>query len=70
MDDLRRRIAAGEFAPGSQLPIQRDLAEYYGVSTQPVKAALLRLELAGEVVGHQGKGIFVAEAPAPSKADE
>lgn len=61
MEDLRRRIAAGEWKVGEQLPTQGQLAEQYRVSLQPVKAALLRMELAGEIYSQQGKGAFVAE---------
>jgi DNA-binding GntR family transcriptional regulator len=58
--DLRRRIAAGEWKPGERLPTRQQLAEYYETSLQPVINALTRLQLAGVVVGQQGKGIFVA----------
>ena len=40
-DDLRRRIVEGEFAPGSKLPTQDELAERYETSLQPVKVALM-----------------------------
>jgi GntR family transcriptional regulator len=64
-DDLRRRIGAGEFAPGSKLPSQQALAEHYDTSLQPVKTALMRLELAGLVEGQQGKGVFVIDRGTP-----
>lgn len=63
MDDLRRRIASGEFPAGSKLPSQAALAAQYEVSVQPVKMALMLMELAGEVEGQQGKGTFVAGSP-------
>lgn len=59
--DLRRRIEAGEWAPGAQIPTQSEIAEQYGSSLQPVKTALWMLELDGVVVRMQGKGVFVAE---------
>lgn len=59
--DLRRRIAAGEWKPGERLPTREQLAEHYETSLQPVIAALTRLQIAGVVVGQQGKGIYVAE---------
>jgi DNA-binding GntR family transcriptional regulator len=62
MADLRRRIAAGEWKPGERLPTREQLAAEYGVSLQPVVAALTRLEFEGVVEGRQGKGIFVPEA--------
>lgn len=59
MEDLRRRIAGGEFPVGSKLPSQAQLALHYQVSVQPVKMALILMEQAGEVEGQQGKGVFV-----------
>lgn len=61
MDDLRRRIAAGEWKPGERLPTQEQLAVEYRTSLQPVKAALKLLEVTGVVIGQQGKGVFVSE---------
>ena len=62
--DLRRRIAAGEWKPGEQLPTRLQLAEQYDTSLQPVIAAITRLQLAGLLVGRQGKGIYVADLSA------
>lgn len=65
--DLRRRIEAGEWPPGGQIPTQSDLVAQYSVilnqkiSLQPVKTALWMLEIDGVVVRQQGKGVFVAE---------
>lgn len=61
MDDLRRRIAAGEWKPGERIPTREQLAAEYDVSLQPIVAALTRLQIEGVLVGLQGKGIFVAE---------
>jgi len=61
--DLRRRIAAGEWKPGERIPTREQLAEQYQTSLQPVISAITRLQLAGLLVGRQGKGIFVADAP-------
>jgi DNA-binding GntR family transcriptional regulator len=63
-DDLRRRIQAGEWAEGEQLPTQDQLAEHYRMSLQPIKTALMRLELEGVLYTHQGKGTFVGRRPA------
>ena len=59
MDDLRRRIAEGELAPGSKLPTTRKLAEHYGTTPGTVRAAVERLLDAGELVGRQGSGVYV-----------
>ncbi|MGC9666425.1 GntR family transcriptional regulator [Planosporangium sp. 12N6] len=66
--DLRRRISAGEWAPGVQIPTQQELAAHYGTSLQPVKTALWMLELDGVVIRRQGKGVFVADRTADSDA--
>ena len=61
-DDLRARIAAGEYAPGTKLPTYRELAEQYhhaGITTVQKAVGLLMTE--GLVVGVQGRGLYVAE---------
>lgn len=58
-DDIREKIAAGEYPPGSKLPTMRELVEVYGTSAEPVRFALARLEAEGWIEGHQGKGRYV-----------
>ena len=58
--DLRRRIKAGEWKPGQRLPTESQLTEEYGASLQPVRTALMRLEIAGLVVRRQGGATIVA----------
>jgi DNA-binding GntR family transcriptional regulator len=65
--DLTRRIAEGEFPPGSRLPRTRELVAYYGTSEQPVRAALDRLKWTGVIVGMRGKGFFVPPLPEPEE---
>ena len=62
--DLRRRIAAGEWPPGARLPRQDELCEQYGVSLQPVRTALMRLDAAGLIVRRQG-GVAIVAGPGP-----
>ncbi|WP_326561617.1 winged helix-turn-helix domain-containing protein [Micromonospora sp. NBC_01796] len=57
--DIRERIASGEYAPGAKLPPLRELIVRYGVSAEPVRSALLILQVEGLLEGHQGKGVFV-----------
>jgi GntR family transcriptional repressor for pyruvate dehydrogenase complex len=72
-DQLSTLIASGEFAEGSRLPSERDLATQLGVSRPSVREALIALEVAGKVEVRVGAGIFVAArrpvaaAPDPSK---
>lgn len=41
--DIRRRLQAGEWQPGEQLPATRALAEEYGVSSRTVVKVLALL---------------------------
>ncbi|MFB7327559.1 GntR family transcriptional regulator [Streptomyces sp. NPDC056190] len=62
-DDLRTRIANGEFGPGDLLPSGRDLAEQWRVSRATVVKAYDVLRNDGLVVAHQGSGFTVVETP-------
>ena len=66
-DQLRALIAAGEFALGSRLPPERDLAVQLGVSRPSVREALIALEVEGLVEVRMGSGIYVT-APGPAPA--
>ena len=66
MDDIRARIASGEWPPGYKLPTTELLAlEYkarFGASSMStVRTAIGYLIEAGVLNGHQGVGVFVAE---------
>ena len=61
MDQIRRRIAAGDWPRGHELPSIRVLAADVEVSVITVKRAYLELEREGVIVTRQGKGSFVAE---------
>ena len=58
-DQLRKLIDAGEFAVGSRLPPERDLAAQLGVSRPSVREALIALEVEGLVEVRMGSGIHV-----------
>lgn len=57
---LADRIARGEFAPGEQLPTERELGDQFGVSRVTVRRALASLAREGLVYAIQGRGTFVA----------
>ena len=57
--DIRDKIASGEFGPGVKLPSLRELTAHYGVSAEPVRSALLILQAEGLLEGRQGKGVYV-----------
>ena len=58
-DRLRARIESGEWPPGTALPTQRQIADEWECSLQPVKWALRELELGGLIESRQGVGAFV-----------
>jgi GntR family transcriptional repressor for pyruvate dehydrogenase complex len=58
-DQLRVLIERGEFAPGTRLPPERDLATQLGVSRPSVREALIALEVEGRVEVRMGSGIYV-----------
>jgi len=62
IEQIRRRIAVGDWPPGHELPSIRALAATVQVSVITVKRAYLELERDGVIVTRQGKGSFVAES--------
>jgi GntR family transcriptional repressor for pyruvate dehydrogenase complex len=58
-DQLRQLIQSGEFAIGSRLPPERDLAAKMGVSRPSVREALIALEVEGLIEVRMGSGIVV-----------
>ncbi|WP_406293980.1 GntR family transcriptional regulator [Streptomyces sp. NBC_00624] len=58
-DDLRRRIADGEFADTGQLPSLAQLQRAYEVTVTVARAAIRQLTTDGLAVSHQGKGAFL-----------
>jgi DNA-binding GntR family transcriptional regulator len=58
---LAGRIESGEFAPGTRLPAERDLAAYYGVAYDTVRRATAVLRDRGLIVTVHGRGTFVSQ---------
>lgn len=65
MREIRERISAGQYPPGSKLPSTRELAAEFGVSTVTVRSAISRLDEAGDVAGRQGDAVYVAKRTSP-----
>lgn len=63
-------IAAGEYAPGDQLPSIDQLAVQFQTSKTTVKSALAILRVLGTIRTHPGKGTFVPGVPAGGVADD
>ena len=62
MEQIRQRIAVGDWPAGQELPSIRALAADLRVSVITVKRAYLDLESEGVIVTRHGKGSFVAAA--------
>ena len=61
MEQIKQRVAVGEWAPGEEIPSIRQLAVSLSVSVITVKRAYLELEREGIIVTHHGRGSHVAE---------
>ncbi|MFJ4679542.1 MULTISPECIES: GntR family transcriptional regulator [unclassified Kitasatospora] len=64
-EQLRDRIASGEYPPGSQLPSLADLRAQYGFSHGVGQSAYRLLEQEGVVLAKQGRGYFVRDQEPP-----
>lgn len=60
-EQVRQLMASGEFALGSRLPAERDLALQLGVSRPSVREALIALEVEGMIEVRTGSGIYVRQ---------
>lgn len=63
MEQIKQRVAVGDWAPGEPLPSIRQLAVSLQVSVITIKRAYLELEREGVIVTQQGKGSMVAPEP-------
>ncbi len=59
MDQIRQRIAVGDWPPETPMPSVRELAADIKVSVITVKRAYLELAREGAIVTQQGKGTWV-----------
>lgn len=70
-DQLRLLIDCDEYAVGSRLPAERELARLLGVSRPTIREALIALEVEGRLSIRVGSGIYVtAHQPAASFGQE
>ncbi|WP_369214687.1 GntR family transcriptional regulator [Streptomyces flavofungini] len=63
-DDIRRRIAAGEWSPGQPLPSRAELAAAYHVHEQTMRLTYDLLRRTGVLEGEERKRVIVAHPPA------
>jgi GntR family transcriptional regulator len=61
-EQIRHRIAVGDWKPGREVPSIRALAIELRVSVITIKRAYAELESEGVIFTQHGKGSFVAEA--------
>lgn len=61
MEQIKQRIAIGDWQPNTPLPSIRELATDTKVSIITVKRAYMELEREGVIFTQQGKGSFVKE---------
>lgn len=66
---LQRRILDGQYAAGSALPGQRELAESLGISRASLREAISMLEALGLLRSFAGKGVFVTSGQMPAAND-
>lgn len=62
--DIRRRITAGEWQPGQNLPSRNALAVEYHVHPQTMRLAYALLRRTGVLEGEERKHVYVAHPPA------
>jgi DNA-binding transcriptional MocR family regulator len=67
---IAQAIESGEFAPGSQLPPQRDLAERLGVTVGTVTRAYSLVREQNLISGEVGRGTFVQLVREPGQRTE
>ena len=60
MEQIKQRVAVGDWARGQEIPSIRQLAVALEVSVITVKRAYLELEREGVIVTQHGKGSMVA----------
>jgi GntR family transcriptional regulator len=63
IEQIRQKVAVGDWGPGQEIPSIRQLAVALRVSVITVKRAYLELERDGIIVTQQGRGSTVAPNP-------
>ena len=66
-DQIAAAIGRGELKPGDRLPTMREVAVGLSVDLNTVQRAYAALQDEGLLTAVQGRGSFVAEAPAPPR---
>ena len=61
LEQIKDSIISGEWAPGTKIPGEMDLAEMFGVSRVSIRQAIHRLVGMGVLTIRRGEGTFVSE---------
>ncbi|WP_342747401.1 FadR/GntR family transcriptional regulator [Novosphingobium guangzhouense] len=59
--EIEQGIRSGQYAAGSRLPAERDLAEQFHVSRPTIREAMIALEIRELVEVRHGSGVYVTE---------
>lgn len=70
MDRLLARINAGEFAPGGQLPSERELMDAYAVGRPAIREAMQQLERSGIITISHGERARIARPTAETMVEQ
>ncbi|MBU2883110.1 FadR family transcriptional regulator [Psychrosphaera sp. B3R10] len=62
VEQIERRIDAGDYPPGSRLPPERVLAEQFDVSRPTIREAIIALEVRGRVEVKTSSGVYVLDS--------
>ena len=68
IEQIRHKVAVGDWPPGADIPSIRQLAADLSVSVITVKRAYLELEREGVILTQQGRGSIVSHNPSISTA--
>ncbi|WP_067570477.1 GntR family transcriptional regulator [Nocardia acidivorans] len=68
-DELARRVASGQYAPGGLMPSVRQVADEFDLNRATAQLILGRLESYGFVDAHRGKGFVIRDVRAAGGVD-
>lgn len=66
IDQVRHKVAIGDWPSGTEMPSIRQLAADLSVSVITVRRAYQELEQEGVILTQPGRGSFVSQVPTPS----
>jgi len=70
VEQVRRLVAAGQLAPGDEMPSVREIAHALALNPMTVSKAYGLLEMEGVLARRRGLGMVVAESSGPGQPAE